>query len=149
MALNADSWFSQSTIGALPRLLPDSRPDSVEVATFAGGTAETLPIGTPVYVAAATGFVAKLIPGSGTAEQTETWGFVYPQPVATKASGEVLGTIMIRGQATYGDIRLLLNAVVSGAPLAGTETQLKTALRKSIVRERGLYINGLDLLGGP
>lgn len=149
MALQADSWFSKSTLGALGnRLIPDQRPDSVKVATFAGGTAETLPVGTPVYVAAATGFVAKLI-ASGTTEQLEVWGFVYQQPVTTKASGEVLGTIMTRGQASYGDLRLLLNAVVSGQPLAGTETQFKTCLRKSIVRERGLFINGLDLLGGP
>jgi hypothetical protein len=148
-ALASNPLYSQSTRGPLPTLLPQGRPDAVVTKTFAAsaGATETLEIGTPIYVAAATGFAHKLVPGSGTAEQTEVFGFVYPAAVTIKATGdgEVLGTVMILGEATWADIRALQVA----GKLAGTEAQLKTALRKSIVRERGLHINGLDLLGGP
>lgn len=149
MALAANPLYSEATRQPLPDLIPENRPDAIVTRQFAAAAAgaETLPVGTPVFIAAATGFAAKIVPGSGTAEQTEVWGFVYPNPIVLKASGggEVLGTIMQFGQAAYRDIRAIQVASV----LAGTEAQLKTALRKPKTKERGLTINGLDLQGGP
>lgn len=143
MALNTNELYSQTTRGPLPRMQYAAGPGAVKIVTFAGGTAETLPLGTPVFVAAATGFVAKLVPGSATAEQTEVWGFICGTEVKTAASGEVLGTIMTKGSIHYDDVLAIQTATV----IAGTEAQLKTALRKPIVRERGLVIEGLDLQG--
>lgn len=143
MALNTNELYSQTSRGPLPRIQYAAGPGAVKVVTFAGGTAETLPLGTPVFVAAATGFVAKLIPGSATAEQTEVWGFVCGHEVATAASGEVLGTIMVKGSIHYADVR----AIQVAGTLAGSEANLQAALRKPIVRERGLVIEGLDLQG--
>lgn len=150
MALASNPLYQSATRGPLPSLIPAPRQDSVRTVTFAadaGGSAVTLPIGTPVFVDSATGFVSKLVPGSATAQETEVWGFVYPKEVVIKATGggEVLGTVMIAGEVTYAD----LEALRAAGTLAGTAAQLKTALRKSIVRERGFTVNGLDLLGGP
>jgi hypothetical protein len=149
MALASNPLYTSNSRGPLPSLIPQNRQDAVRTVTFAAAAvgAETLPIGTPVFVDSATGFVKKIVPGSVTAQETEVWGFVYPAAVAIKASGggEVLGTVMIFGEATYADILALQTAGV----LAGSEANLKTALRKGIARQRGFTINGLDLLGGP
>lgn len=149
MALAANPLYASNSRGPVPSFMPAARNDCIRTVTFAAAAAgaETLPVGTPVFVDAATGFVKKIVPGSVTAQETEIWGFVYPAAVAIKATGggEVLGTVALFGEAVYFELRALQ---VAGT-LAGTEAQLKTALRKAVQRERGFTINGLDLLGGP
>lgn len=146
MALNTNELYSRVTTSPLPRIQPAEGPGAVQVRQFAGGTAETLPIGTPVYCNGS-GLVAKIVPaGTAHASVANTsaeaiFGFVYPYPVTTAASGEVHGTVMTKGSVQYEDVL----AIQTAGTIASTETNLKLCLRHPIVRYRDLHIAGLDL----
>lgn len=144
MALqNNDLVAGPTTRGPLPRVHPAQGPGASVAVLFAAGTALLAP-GTPVYKAAATGFVTKLDPSSVTAEHKEIYGVVWPHEVQLLAGGEVHGVIMTRGSVNYDD----LEALRAAGTLAGTAQQLKDVLRNDLHRQRGIHIEGLDKLGG-
>lgn len=154
MALNKPEFYSQASRAALPRVEPRGGPGATvarQLAVSITGAAETLAVGTPLFLAAATGLLQKIVPGSGTAEQKQIFAFVYPVPIDVKATGggEVLGTVMIAGSAHFEDILGLQTAPPTGmAALAGTQQQLEDVCRDPITRQRGLFIEGINLQGG-
>lgn len=62
-------------------------------------------------------------------------GLIWPDAVQTSASGEVLGNVMMAGQAHYDDILAVI-------PDGETATDLQAALKNGL-RERGITIKGL------
>lgn len=150
MALQTNELYSQSSQQPVVRMQPAPGPGSIYRGIFAAGTAKLL-AGCPVFVDAATGFLARLVPGSATAQETEVFGFVWIEPVQLLAGGEVMGNVMIRGAIPVDEVLIQRNAAdatVPGSAVAGTPQQLYDALRKPIVRERGLVIEGLSRIGG-
>lgn len=147
MTLNVNQLYSESSRGPLPRIQPAAGPGALMAKTFAGGTAETLPIGTPVYVVAATGFFAKCVPTATPGVSAQIYGIVYPAPVITAASGEVIGTVMLKGSIHYREI-YALGAGGGGAVLAGTDQEIADLCRQPSNVERGIHIDGLTAIGG-
>lgn len=145
MALNDNQLYSQTTRGPLLRIQPAEGPGSLVPMTFAGGTAETLPVGTPIYVVAATGYVAKCVPTATPGVSAQIFGIVYPVAVTTAASGEVLGTVMKRGSIHYDDMKA---AAFDTSVLAGTEQEFKDLCRQPTNVERGIIIEGLFGIAG-
>lgn len=143
MTIITNNLYAETTRGPLVRLQPAEGPGAVVVKTMAAGSAGTLPRGTPIYVDTTTGFGAKIIPGSATALETDIWGFLMAD-VVLNGTNEVLAVVMQAGSVHYDDIL----AIQAAGTLAGTEANLKTALRKPLMRARGLHVDGLDLLGG-
>jgi hypothetical protein len=146
MALNTNELYSRTTKSPEPRIQPAAGPGAVAVKQFFGGTAETLEPGTPVYVNGS-GLVGKTVP-AGTAHGSVTdthaesvYGFVWPTAVVTAASGEVHGTIMLRGSIHLDDIEALRAA----GKIASTNAHLLLVLRHPNLRKRGLHIDGLTL----
>lgn len=143
MAIQTNQLYSESTRGPLPAIQPDQGPGSVVVRTFGAGS-DTLPVGIPVCIVPATGLLDVCDPDqvSNNLHELEVAGFVYPAPIVRSASGEVLGTVMLKGSIHYDVI------VAHLTQLTGTAQQLKDMLRKPAVRERGLFIDGLTKAGG-
>lgn len=143
MAIQDNELYSESTRGPLPAIQPDNGPGSVVTRTFAAGS-DTLPVGIPICVVPTTGLLDVCDPdqSSTNLHELEVYGFVYPAPVVRSASGEVLGTVMLKGSIDYSVIAAHLTQ------LTGTEQQLKDMLRKPAVQEGGLFIDGLTKAGG-
>lgn len=143
MALQTNQLYAEASRGPLKRIQPAEGPGAVTVRLFKTGSG-TLPVGTPVYVEAASGFVVKIDPSVALGATNAVFGIVWPSDVTLNGSGEVHGTVMERGSVHYDEIR----AVQVAAVIGGTEQQLKDVLRQPANRERGIYIEGLTLLGG-
>lgn len=144
MALATNNLYSQSTRGPLPHMQPAEGPGAVSQVAFAnvaGGP--TLPIGTPVYLEVATGLYKKIVPGA-LAATNDIYGFVWPQAITLDATGEVLGTIMMKGEVDF----VYMEELRAAGTLAGTAQQLKDVFRKPSNRERGIVVKNLDKLGG-
>lgn len=143
MALNTNELYSRQTQTPEPRIQPAPGPGAVVVKQFAGGTAATLLPGTPVYVNSS-GLVLKTVPAATAhASITDTspdsvYGIVWPTAVVTAASGEVQGTIMIRGSVHLEDVATALGVAADSATLLNV-------LRHPNLRKRGLHIDGLTL----
>lgn len=151
MALATNELYSESSRGPLPRIQPAEGPGAVTNRAFAAvAGAPTLPVGTPIYIAAATGLANKIVPGA-LAATNDIWGIVWPEAIklADTGGGEVLGRVMEKGSIHYKDIEALsVSATPAGTVLAGTLQQLKDCCRKPSNRTRGIVIEGLDLIGG-
>lgn len=144
MTLATNNLYSQATRDPIPHMQPAEGPGAVSQVAFAnvaGGP--TLPIGTPVYLAVATGLYNKVVPGA-LAATNDIYGFVWPAAVTLDATGEVLGTVMLKGEVDFLEIEKLRAA----GTLAGTAQQLKDVCRKPSNRERGIVFKNLDKLGG-
>lgn len=147
MALNTNELYSRVTVDPhRKRIQPAEGPGSVVVAQFDTGTAETLPVGTPVYVKS-TGFVAKIVPagnahaGMAATDDEAIYGFIYPSPVTVSTTDQVHGTVMIKGQIHVDEVE----AIRAAGFLASSNANLLICLRNPIVRYRGLHIDGLTL----
>lgn len=143
MALITNDLYSETTRGPLKRIQPDQGPGAVVQREFAAGSAGTLPVGTPVYVVAATGLLAKVVPGALSAVN-DIHGIVYPADVVLNGTDEVLGTVMLKGMVHYEEIEALRAA----GTLAGTAQQVKDMCRKPSNITRGIFVEGLSKLGG-
>lgn len=143
MALITNDLYSESSRGPLKRIQPAPGPGAVIVREFAAGSAGVLPVGTPVYVAAATGLVNKVVPGA-LAATNDIYGIVYPADVTLNGTDTVLGTVMEKGSIHFEEIEALRAA----GTLAGTAQQVEDMCRKPSNRTRGIYIEGLDKIGG-
>ena len=144
MALQQNLLYSENTRGPLKAVQPAEGPGAVSQVAFAnvaGGP--TLPIGTPVYLEAATGLYKKIVPGA-LAATNDIYGFVWPAAITLDATGEVLGTVMLKGEVDFLEMEKLRAA----GTLAGTAQQLKDVCRKPSNRERGIVFKNLDKLGG-
>lgn len=141
MALQANNLYSETTRGPLKNVQPAEGPGAVGQVAFAAGSG-TLPVGTPLYMDLTTGLYAKVVVGA-LAATNDIFGVVWPADVALSAGGEVLGTVMFRGQVDYNDLLALQVATV----LAGTVQQLKDVCRKPSNRERGINVVNIDKLG--
>ncbi len=143
MALNTNELYSRTNKSPEPRIQPAAGPGAVAVKQFAGGTAETLVPGTPVYVNSS-GLVLKVTPATYTNDAAVTdisadsvYGFVWPTSVTTAASGEVQGTVMLKGSIHFEDICSILGVATNDADTLGV-------FRHPNVRKRGLHIDGLS-----
>ena len=140
MALKVNALYSEASRGPLKRIQPAEGPGAKRVATFAnvaGGP--TLPVGTPVYVDLATGFLKKVVVGATLDATNDIFGIICDSDVILDATSEVLGTIMVQGSIHYEEILAIHTAGV----LAGTVQELKNVLRKPTNWERGIVIEGL------
>ena len=130
MAIQKDAMLARRTEVTEPRIAATlTRGVQFNIA----GADKTLPVGTILAFRNATviGWVEWANGGSeGTARVR---GIVYPSPVKILAAGEVIGTIMLRGEAHRDEL------VSDG----GTAVQLETALRA----EPGPRELGLDIVG--
>lgn len=147
MTLNTNQLYSETTRGPLPRIQPARGPGALVAGTFAGGTAETLPVGTPLYIVAATGLWAKCVPTASPGVSAQIFGIVYPVAVTTAASGEVIGTVMKKGMINYQEI-YKLGTTGGGAVLAGTDQEIADLCRQPTNVERGIIIEGLTAIAG-
>lgn len=144
MALQTNELWNQATRGPLKKIQPANGPGAVTVRSFtAVAGAPTLPVGTPLYVDLATGFLTKIAVGAN-GVTNDIYAIVWPIDVKLDASFEVLGTVMEKGAIHFSEIEALQTATVLG----GTLQQLKDNCRKPANRERGIMIEGLDLMGG-
>ena len=98
----------------------------------AAGSDKELPVGTVLAFRDATAIGWVEWADSGTEDTAVIRGIVWPAPIKILAAGEVIGTIMLRGEAHRDDL------VSDG----GTSGQLDVALR-TLVREKGIDIVGL------
>ncbi|RLB78180.1 MAG: hypothetical protein DRH24_14890 [Deltaproteobacteria bacterium] len=129
MAYDDNQLFSQGSYDPYPRIKPVHQYPK----TFAAGT-DKLEVGTPVAFNTST--KQWVVWTSGGANGTgEIRGFVYPEAIQLVSGKEVLGVVMMAGEIHYDDIVL---------PSGETESDLKDSLRADAVRERGLWITGLD-----
>lgn len=139
MALITNELYSQTSRAALPRIQPAEGPGSVVARSFKAGTAQTLVVGTPLYIDA-NGEMVKLAPGAtahATAPVTETpVAFVWPTDVVTHGTLEVLGTVMLKGQIHVDDV---------ATAMGGSSANLLHNLRNPKVRYAGLHIDGLTI----
>lgn len=142
MVLQPNQLYSENTRAGLPAIQPAEGPGAVEKVAFAAG-AVTLQPGTPVYVAVATGLYSVIDPTVALGATNDIFGIVWPAAVTLNASGEVLGTIMIRGAVDFA----VLEALRAAGGIGGTNQQLKDVCRKPTNRERGIRIENLDKLG--
>lgn len=148
MTLQDNDLYSETSRGPLPRIQPRTGPGAVTRRMFKQGTG-TLPIGTPCYVEAATGFLVKIDPSAALGVTNDVYAIVWPAPVTLASGNEVLATVMEAGAIHYDDIApLSVNYTPAGTTLLGTLQQLKDVLRKPSNRTRGIIIEGLDLIGG-
>lgn len=141
MALQTNELYSEATRGALPRIQPEGGPGAVVVKQFKTGSG-TLPVGCPLYIEAASGFMVKLAPG-GTAHSSATvveqiHAIVWPTDVLLDGSGEVHGTVMLKGQVHLEDM-----AVAHGT--ASNNANFLLSCRNPITAYRGIHIDGLTL----
>ena len=97
----------------------------------------------PVCIVPASGHLDVCDPDqvSTNLHELEVYGFVYPADITRSASGQVIGTVMVKGSIDYEVVKAHL------AQLTGSEAQLLTMLRKPAVQEGGLFIDGLSLAG--
>lgn len=146
MTLNDNPLYSETTRGPLPRIQPARGPGAVVAGTFAGGTAETLPVGTPLYIVAGSGLWAKCVPTAAPGVSAQIFGIVYPVAVTTAASGEVIGTVMKRGMINYQEIYKL--GPDGSAVLAGIRQEIADLCRQPSNVERGIIIEGLTAIAG-
>lgn len=144
MALITNDLYSESSRGPLKRIQPNNGPGAVVVREFAAGTAETLEVGTPCYIEAATGRLKKIVPGASLVAANDTQAVVWPKDIVTDASSEVLGTVMLKGMVNFEE----LEALRAAGKLAGTAQQLKDCMRRPEVLNRGIFVEGLTKLGG-
>lgn len=142
MALVTNQLYTENSRGPLKAVQPAEGPGAVDKVAFAAGSG-TLPVGTPVYVAVATGLYAKIDPSVALGATNDIFGIVWPADITLNAGGEVLGTIMTRGAVDFAELEALRVAAVLG----GTNQQLKDVCRKPSNRERGIRIENLDKLG--
>lgn len=143
MTLQTNELYSENSRGAMPRVEPAEGPGSLVVRQFKTGTG-TLTAGTPVGIESASGFMVKLAP-AGTAHATAVdaevmVGVVWPADVTLNGSGEVHGTVMMRGQANLDDL-----ATALGVAVPVVDANLLLALRNPKVRNTGLHIDGLTI----
>ncbi len=132
MALNKDAMIARRTELAEPRIAATlTRAVSFNVA----GADKTLPVGTVLAFRDATVIGGVEWADGGSEDTAVIRGIVYPAPIKILDSGEVIGTIMLRGEAHRGDL------VSDG----GTSGQLDTALQ-TLVREKGIDVVGLALV---
>lgn len=121
------------TVGAALRIASTQQ----DVVTFAiGGADKVLPKGTVIAYETTTDTIKEWATG-GSNGLADVFGIVWPRDVKVLTAGEVLGAIMIKGNAHVGDLQ----------SDGGTVAQLKTALRDPEVRKLGLHIDGLDAKG--
>jgi hypothetical protein len=139
MTLLTNELYSSNTRGPLPRIQPAEGPGSVVARVFKAGTAETLEVGTPLYVDA-NGEMVKLVPGAtahATAPVTETpVAFIWPTAVTTHGTLTVHGTVMLKGQIHVDDV---------ATAMGGSSANLLHNLRNPKVRYAGLHIDGLTI----
>lgn len=129
MAYDDNELFAQGSYDPYPRI----KPVHAFPKTFAAGT-DKLAVGTPVAYDTSTNTWKVWSHGAANGVG-EIRGFVYPKPIQLVSGKEVLGVVMLAGEIHYDDIVL---------PSGETEANLKADLRADAVRERGLWITGLD-----
>lgn len=129
MAYDDNQLFASGSYDPYPRIKPVHQYPK----TFAAGTAK-LAVGTPVAFNSSTK-QWDVWSATGTNGLDEIRGFVYPEAIQQVSGKEVLGVVMMAGEIHYDDIVL---------PSGESESNLKAALRVDAVRERGLWITGLD-----
>jgi hypothetical protein len=146
MALQVNQLYSETTRGALPRIQPHDGPGSVVVKQFKTGSG-TLPVGCPIYIETASGFAVLSVPaGTVTNNVEQIHGIVWPDAVTLNGSGEVHGTVMMKGQIHVDDV--LLAGGLGTMPTSGTTPTLAhwlLSLRSVHTAQRGLHIDGLTL----
>jgi hypothetical protein len=144
MTLATNNLYSQATRGPIPHVQPAEGPGSVGQVAFAAGTG-TLPIGMPVNMSVSTGLYAQIAAGAA-ATGNDIYGIVWPAAITLNASGEVLGTVMLKGEVDFNHILQLRTeeAIVS----ANTSVQqLKDICRKPSNQTRGISFKNLDKIG--
>lgn len=108
--------------------------DGVAVILFRGTLTYTNPTVSATYSLTGTDHtLATVIAGASANGMNVIRALVWPDAIQLSASGEVLGNVMMAGQAHYDDIVL---------PSGETQSDLAAAL-KSGLRERGITIKGL------
>lgn len=133
MAVQPENLRDVVTVGAALRIASTQQ----DVVTFAiGGADKVLVKGTAIAYETTTDTIKEWATG-GANGLADVHGIIWPRDVKVLTAGEVLGAIMIRGNAHVGDI------ISDG----GTVAQLKTALRDPLIRNKGLHIDGLDAKG--
>lgn len=141
MAIQDNELYSENSRDGSPAIQPDQGPGALLPRTFNAGS-DTLPVGIPVCVVPTTGLMDVCDPSSGNAWEQVVAGFVYPAAITRSASGEVLGTVMLKGSIDYDVVAAHL------VQLTGTEQQLKDMLRKPAMADKGLHVDGLTKIGG-
>jgi hypothetical protein len=130
MALNANELYASSSKDPFPRIKSVHQYPKKITAIAA---ASLLAVGTPMaYDSDNDQWVVWSNGGTVTGADTIR-GFLYPIPVQTHASDQVLGMVMVAGEIHYDDIVL---------PSGETAADLKTAIRANLAA-RGLYVTGL------
>lgn len=143
MALVTNELYSESTRGPLPAIQPADGPGSVVVRTFTSAS-DVLPVGTPVCLVPTTGHLDICDPDqvSTNLHELEIFGIVYPAAITRSGSGEVLGTVMLKGSIDFSVIKALQTQ------LTGSDQNLIDLVRNPNVRLRGLFIDGITRSGG-
>lgn len=147
MTLATNDLYTESTRGPLKRIQPANGPGAVRTRAFAGGTL-LLPVGTACYVVAATGFLAPIDGNAALGVTNDIYAIVWPAPVQLVSGSEVLGVVMEMGAIDFEELEAIRLLDVFGAVAGATAQKLKDICRKPSNRERGIIIEGLDLIGG-
>lgn len=144
MALINNDLYFEATRGPTKRIQPMEGPGACRTVVFAiaaGGP--VLPVGTPVYMVAATGHYAKCIPGAVLDATNDIWGIVYPADVTLSATGETVANVMVAGAIDIAE----LEALRASGVLAGTAQQLLDMARKPSNITRRIIIENLTKVG--
>lgn len=129
MALDPQNLGRSDTVfPSRPRMIP-AQGGGAGVRSFAAGSGE-LALATPIFF------------DSGSNNEATIWtngedidGFVWGSPVTLNSSATVLGDVMLAGQIHAADVVL---------PDGETQNNLNTALRASLLRQKGIFVQGLD-----
>lgn len=126
---NDNELFTSVDRDPFPRIKPDhAYPKTLGPIA----TAPELEVGTPMaYDTDNDYWIVWSATTTGDAETIR--GFIYPEPVQTHASNEVMGIVMVAGEIHFDDIIL---------PTGEAKGDLRTACRSG-PHEKGLYIRGL------
>ena len=150
MAINQQEYYQETSRGALPRLQPAEGPGAVVVKTWKAGTAALRNAGTAVYLDTTDGTVDIVdFDASAGTDPGIVYGFLL-HPINSLGAGgsnDVACSIMIRGEAHYADIAAAATRAQYGvSDDAAGSALIRTGLRAAALRDKGLYISGLDAI---
>ena len=140
MAITPRNLKTTNTVGPLKRIKSDLNENKT-FAADAGGSAVTLVAGTPVAFNTSTDLWVPWL-HNGANGTDEIRGIAWPDDIVINASGggEVIGSVMMRGEAHYEDLDV--------SAVASTSANLVTALQQGgsadNLRTLGIDIKGLD-----
>ena len=136
MAIQARELLVKTTEAAKLRITPRYAAPKTFAAS-GGASAVELKIGNLVAYNTSTNLWVPWDPAGANGVNIIKGIVIEPFTIKATGGGEVIGSVMLRGEAHYGDL-----TAVTGITATGTDIQ--TALQGNSLREQGINIEGLD-----